>query len=445
MDDESLDLSSLYTQHLQVLATRFDRALADCGFDGLIVHSGALSALFRDDQTHPFRADAWFKAWVPVTDTPDCFLYYEPGRKPLVLFHRPVDYWYKPSEPPQSYWTERVEVILVADRAAARAALPRNLGRIAYLGAPLPELALWEVSASNPAPLLSRLDYDRAVKTPYELECLRRANRLAARGHRAAARAFRQRASEYEIELAFLEACAAREQDLPYNPIIALNENGATLHYQRLERAAPAPMRSLLIDAGAESLGYASDVTRTHARAKSEFASLIERFDEVQQVLCSGVHAGVDWRDVHLSAHRLVAEFLHDAEIVHCDAEEAVATGVSSVFFPHGIGHLLGLQVHDVGGHLRSPEGGEIPRPEDHPYLRLTRVLEEGFVVTMEPGIYFIEQLLAQARGDARAARINWPRVASLACYGGIRIEDDLAVTANGAENLTRDAFRAVR
>jgi Xaa-Pro dipeptidase len=108
---------------------------------------------------------------------------------------------------------------------------------------------------------------------------------------------------------------------------------------------------------------------------------------------------------------------------------------------PHGIGHLLGLQVHDVGGLQRSPGGGEIARPDGHPYLRLTRRLEPGFVVTMEPGLYFIDQLLSQARAQAHGAHINWPRVEQLRRFGGIRIEDDLAVTASGCENLTRDAF----
>ena len=445
MNDAALDLEGLHAAHLRTQCERFDQALSLHGYGGVLVYSGPLVPIFLDDQSYPFKAHAWFKAWVPLTDVPDCFLYYQPGHTPVLLFNRPSDYWYKPADMPRSFWTGHVDLKPVADRAAARAALPVDLSTIAYIGESFSELAAWGLGECNPQPLLTRLDYDRAAKTPYELACLRQANRLAARGHRAAATAFRQGASEFHIELAFLEACALREEELPYNPIIALNEGGAVLHYQVLGRTAPALLHSLLIDAGAGAHGYASDVTRTYSHDDVEFASLIERFDEVQQALCSSVRAGIDWRDVHLSAHRLVAEFLHDTDITNCDAEEAVDTGVSSVFLPHGIGHLLGLEVHDVGGLLGSPEGKQIPRPEGHPYLRLTRVLEEGFVVTMEPGIYFIDQLLAAARADARAARINWPRVEQLKKFGGIRIEDDLAVQANAAENLTRDAFNAIR
>lgn len=200
----------------------------------------------------------------------------------------------------------------------------------------------------------------------------------------------------------------------------------------------------MLIDAGAEFGGYASDITRTYSHSDADFAALVSEMDQMQQSLCASVRAGVDWRDVHLSSHRLVAEILRDADITTCDADEAVETGVSSVFLPHGLGHLLGLQVHDVGGFMRSAEGGAIPRPEGHPYLRLTRVLEENFVVTMEPGLYFIDQLLEQARADHRGARINWARVEQFRPFGGIRIEDNLAITATGCENLTRDAFAAV-
>jgi Xaa-Pro dipeptidase len=434
-------LAGAFGPHLEVVCERSACALTACGYGGLLVHSGSLLGVFEDDRTYPFEANAPFKVWVPLQDAADSFVWFEPGSAPRLIIHRSGDYWHKSVEVPQAYWSRHFEVRTATDRAGARAQLPADLSRAAYIGDAFPELTRFGLGAINPRHLMRRLDYARAVKTPYELACLREASRLGARGHRAAEQAFTAGASEFDIELAFLEGCGQREQELPYNPIIALNAGGAVLHYQVLEKHPPRERHSLLIDAGAEFAGYASDITRTHSYQDADFAALIGRMDQMQQSLCAGVRAGVDWRDVHLNAHRLTGELLREADIICCGADEAVAAAVTSVFLPHGIGHLLGLEVHDVGGFMRSPEGGDIPRPDGHPNLRLTRVLEEGFVVTMEPGIYFIEQLLDAARADARGRRINWPRVAALAKFGGIRIEDDLAVTRDGCENLTREAF----
>jgi len=437
-------LAAAFGPHLQLVCNRAAQALEASGFRSLLVHSGSLLTIFEDDRTYPFQVHAPFKVWVPLSDVPDSFVYFVPGERPQLLFHSPSDYWHKPAAVPHAYWTQHFEIHPIADREAARKALPQDLSATAYIGDAFAQLAGWAVAAVNPASLMRRLDFGRAAKTPYELECLREANRRGARGHTAALQAFQAGGSEFEIELAFLRACGLREQELPYNPIIALNDGGAVLHYQLLEKKPPAERHSLLIDAGAEFAGYASDITRTYSWQDADFAALIRRMDEMQQSLCAGIRPGVDWRDVHLRAHQLTATLLHEADITSCSAEEAVATGVSSVFLPHGIGHLLGLEVHDVGGFMSSPEGGEIPRPPGHPFLRLTRVLQEGFVVTMEPGIYFIEQLLNAARSDSRSRSINWPRVESLRRFGGIRIEDDLAVTTDGCENLTRDGFAGV-
>ncbi|MDE2449994.1 MAG: Xaa-Pro dipeptidase [Gammaproteobacteria bacterium] len=436
-------LDGLFGSHLQQVSQRTTRALEACGYSALLVHSGSPLTIFQDDHSYPFKVHAPFKVWAPLLDGPDSFLYFEPGRRPLLVFHQPEDYWYKPPALPRGYWTRHFEIRPCRDRDEARRALPPSLRSAAFLGDAQQEFASWGVADINPPHLIRHLDFPRAAKSPYELACLRQASRLGARGQLAAARAFEAGAAEFEIGLAFLAACGRREHELPYNPIIALNEAGAVLHYQVLERARPAEPLSLLIDAGAEFAGYASDITRTHARGRTEFATLIDRMDGMQQSLCSGVKAGVDWRDVHLRAHRLLADVLRETDLITCGADEAVDSSITSVFLPHGVGHLLGLQVHDAGGFMRSPDGGDIPRPEGHPYLRLTRVLEEGFVVTMEPGLYFIPQLLEAARGDSRASRINWSRVDSLRRFGGIRIEDDLAVNATGCENLTRDAFRA--
>jgi len=438
-------LEATFSSHLATVCGRTAQALDVYGYTGLLVFSGTPPVVFEDDRPYPFEANAPFKVWVPLADAPGSFVWFEPGEKPRLILERPLDYWHKPADVPEGYWVGHFDVRIVADRAAARAQLPAQLSQAAYIGDAFPELTSWGIGAVNPRPLMQRVDFARAIKTPYELECLREANRLGALGHQAAARAFAAGAAEFDIELAFLKGCGLREQELPYNPIIALNASAAVLHYQVLEKHAPAQHLSLLIDAGAEFAGYASDITRTYAQAGGDFAALIRRMDQMQQQLCALVHPGVDWRDVHLKAHELTAQLLADAGIIKGSAAAALAAGVTQVFLPHGIGHLLGLEVHDVGGLLRAPAGGEIDKPQGHPFLRLTRVLEDGFVVTMEPGIYFIPQLLDAARQDARGRLIDWARVAALAPCGGIRIEDDLAVRAGGYENLTREAFAALQ
>jgi Xaa-Pro dipeptidase len=155
------------------------------------------------------------------------------------------------------------------------------------------------------------------------------------------------------------------------------------------------------------------------------------------------VRPGRDYREIHLAAHSEIAGILVAHGIVRCTPEAAVADGLTSVFFPHGIGHLLGLQVHDVGGLMAGPQGGTRPRPEGHAYLRLTRDLEAGFVVTIEPGIYFIESLLARAAADVRSRTIDWQRVEALKPFGGIRIEDNVVAGPGAPRNLTREAFAA--
>jgi Xaa-Pro dipeptidase len=161
----------------------------------------------------------------------------------------------------------------------------------------------------------------------------------------------------------------------------------------------------------------------------------------LQQGLCDGVRAGVDYRDLHLQAHHRIASLLAEFDVITVSADEAVDSGLSAVFYPHGLGHFLGLQTHDVAGLIADAEGTEIPRPDGHPFLRLTRKLEPGNVLTVEPGLYFIETLLTKWRTSGNAEAVNWQRVESLAPYGGIRIEDNVVVTDGEPVNLSRQAF----
>jgi Xaa-Pro dipeptidase len=436
-------LDKLYPEHLHTLMQRTDESLANTGFDALVVRSGGAPTQFLDDQDYPFKVNPHFKSWVPVVDNPHCFLIYRPGARPHVLFYQPDDYWHKPAALPQEHWVESVDITPMPDPAKA-ATHWENMGRVAFVG-PRESLESADDGALNNADLLARLHYDRAVKTPYELECMRRANALGAAGHQAALAAFRRGASEFDVQMSYLAACVQREEELPYNNIVAYNEHAAVLHYQHLERRTPSPLRSLLIDAGAQYRGYAADITRTYAATSGRFADLIEATNRAQLRLCDEIVAGRDYRDVHLSAHILLGDVLQEIGITRVTGSEAVEKRLSGVFFPHGIGHLLGLQVHDVGGVMGDAKGGERKRPEGHPYLRLTRMLEPGVVVTVEPGIYFIDSLLAAAHGDERRELIDWQVVDKLRPYGGIRIEDNVVATSGAPENLTRDAFHALR
>jgi Xaa-Pro dipeptidase len=433
----------LFADHLEIVKKRSGSALASAGYDALLVHAGTPPMLFLDDHHLPFRVQAPFKVWAPLADAPDSFVYFAPGKKPQLLIHQPVAYWHKSPELPRTYWSDAFDIVSCADRATTRAALPKDLSRTAFVGAPFPELLGWGPAAINPEHLIAQLDYGRAAKTPYEVACLREANVLGARGHVAAERAFRAGASEFEIALAFMAACGQRERELPYNPIIALNEGGAVLHYQIQQTARPAKSHSLLIDAGAEFGGYASDITRTHSNQDPEFAALIKRFDELQLDLCARVRVGLDWKDFHQASYRAISEFLREVGVINVSADEAIDSALTTVFYPHGIGHLLGLQVHDVGGLQGTPEGKLIERPYNHPFLRLTRKLEDGYVVTVEPGFYFIDQLLDEAKTKATGRMIDWKRVDQLKKFGGVRIEDNVVARAGGQENLTRPAFNA--
>ncbi len=435
------DLDELYPAHLLTLTTRLASALSACDFDSLVIHSGQARIAFLDDQRYPFRINPHFKWWLPLQDAPGCLLHLTPGNRPLLLFHSAADYWHKPAALPRGSWSRHFDIEFCPDDASLRSALPPPGARTAFIGEPTPRLAALGFGAVNPQPLLDRLHEHRVRKTPYELACLRAASSLGVAGQQAARAAFEHGASEFAIHQAFLSGCGLREQELPYQAIVALNANAATLHYQDLERAAPRERRTLLIDAGAQYNGYASDITRTHVAHNGTFAGLLAGMEDLQLTLCDAVRAGLDWRDLHLSAHHLVAELLRDAGLIRLDPAHAVDSGLSGVFLPHGLGHLLGLQVHDVAGFKPGPEQEPIPPPLGHETLRLTRVLEPGFVITMEPGLYFIEMLLERAKAGPLARFVDWALADSLKPYGGIRIEDNLAVTDQGHENLTRNAF----
>ncbi len=121
------DLEATYAAHLDTIIRRTSRALEATGYASLLVHSGTAPMWFVDDQHYPFKVNAPFKVWAPLIDVPDCFVYFEPGRQPRLLFHHPRDYWHKPADLPNAYWTKHFDLHAVSDRESARTLLPEDL------------------------------------------------------------------------------------------------------------------------------------------------------------------------------------------------------------------------------------------------------------------------------------------------------------------------------
>lgn len=437
---------SLYTDHLAALQQHAESALERTGFDTLLIASGIEKYAFLDDRPYLFQANPHFKHWLPLTNHPHSWLAVRPGQKPRVVYFQPDDYWHVPPSAPSGEWVDAVELVVIREpEEAAKALADLVTARTAIVAEA--DAALPGLEPNNPEALLNLLHWARGVKSPYELAQMRAAQRRAVPGHNAARAAFLLGESEAGIHRAYLVATGHTDRDLPYTNIVGLNEHAAVLHYQYQDESPPPEMRSFLIDAGAQVNGYASDITRTWvAPGHDEFAALVAAMEVEQLGLVDEVRDGVDYRDIHLSTHRRIARVLRGAGIVKMSEEAIVEEGVTKPFFPHGIGHLLGLQVHDVGGFMASETGGVADKPEGHRYLRLTRPLQAGMVVTIEPGLYFIPTLLRQLRASTHAGNVDWDCVDRLARYGGIRIEDDVACRGAGEapENLTRDAFAAV-
>lgn len=424
------ELLALQTDHIHTLQRRYESAMAAHGYDGLLISSGAAPMRYGDDQAWHFQGYGPFLHWTGLTGLEYSWLLIRSGQKPQLHFYQPVDFWHANPELPDEPWQRSIDVHFSGRREAP---MVECGGSMAVMGDPA---VLGGVAGDyNPAGLLAAVEETRVYKTPYETACLARANSIAVRGHKAARDAFLAGGSEFDINLAYQQATGQREVDAPYNSIIGVNEHAGTLHYQYYDTKAPARSRSLLIDAGVRFRGYCSDITRTTPGAgEGRFAALVQGLEQLQRRLCEMVAPGVDYVAIHRKTHEGIAALLSAAGVVSgLDDETLVREGITQAFFPHGIGHFLGVQVHDVAGKLK-------PSPPDAPFLRLTRTLEAGMVVTIEPGLYFIPSLLEPVLNGPLGAHFNRSVIDELQGCGGIRIEDNVVVTNDGARNLTRAA-----
>ena len=424
-------MRELFSDHIDTLLERYESALShNEGIDALLIFSGSEHLYYGDDQIKPFHAYGHFCTWLPI-DRPNQALLIEPGRRPVYFQVVPPDYWYDQTIQNADWWSARFDIVTLEQPSdlESRIGGMSNLGFIGEDKALARSLGIPNEYINRDS-LLHRLDYGRACKTAYEISQIIAANRSALSGHDAARETFLDGGSELDIHLAYLNACDCIERELPYESIVALNEKAAVLHYQHKRRnrsnGGQDKSQVLLIDAGCRVNNYCSDITRTWTRAPghSVFEELLSGMQELQSRLVDFVKPGLDYLELHEAAMSGVAELAIECGLFHGSPEQAQELG--NVFMPHGVGHLLGVQVHDVGGHLGNEQGETCPPPAAYPALRTTRRMTSGMVFTIEPGFYFIPLLLEAQRGAPQAELFNWKLIEELMPFGGMRIEDNV-------------------
>ena len=432
-------LKEEYPTHIQCLQHRTKQALSRENIEGVVIHSGQEIKAFLDDNTYPFRVNPHFKHWLPLIDIPNCWLIVNGEDKPTLIYYQPIDFWHKVSPLDESYWGEFFNIKILKRASDVDKLLPYDKKDFAYIGSHIEVATALGFEVINPESMLNYFHYHRAYKSNYELTCMRQSNALAVKAHQGAKAAFFKGDTEYDIQNAYLSAIGYSNNEVPYGNIVALNENCSILHYMHYEKQAPQVHRSFLIDAGANFNGYAADITRTYSFKRDRFAELIARMDQLMLKAVDGLKPGISYVDLHIATYREIAQVLAEFDFINVSADTAVESGIVSTFFPHGLGHHLGLQVHDMGGFMADERGTHINAPEKHAFLRTSRIIEAGQVFTIEPGLYFIDSLLQYLKDSTNSDQVNWHKVDEMRVFGGIRIEDNIIVHQSHNENMTRD------
>lgn len=282
----------------------------------------------------------------------------------------------------------------------------------------------------------------REIKAPEEIFQLDSVSATGYAMHTKAMEMCREGVTEAEIAVELNRIAAAHGGRTSFRSIVS--QHGETLHNLsyggRLENG-----RLLLVDAGAENaMGYCSDHTRTMPVGGRFTQRQRKIYDIVLAANARGqelARPGVIYQSVHLEAMKVIAQGLIDLGLMRGDAELAVAAGAAALFMPHGLGHQMGLDVHDMEGLGEKYVGYDDQTSRSTQFglsaLRMGKTLKQGHVVTVEPGIYFIPALIQKwEREQIHTAYINYPKLQSYFDFGGIRLEDDILITAEGNRML---------
>ncbi|CAL8360007.1 unnamed protein product [Gadus morhua 'NCC'] len=284
----------------------------------------------------------------------------------------------------------------------------------------------------------------RVTKTDMELEVLRYTNRISSEAHKMIMKSVKPGQKEYEMESLFQHYCYTKGgmRHASYTCICGTGNNSSVLHYGHAAAPNDKTIQDgdmCLFDMGGEYYCYASDITCSfpaNGKFTKDQRDIYEAVLKASRAVLAAIKPGVEWTDMHFLANRVHLEELLKLGIVRGNVDDMMKARLGAVFMPHGLGHLLGCDVHDVGGY---PEGvvrnTEVPGLRN---LRMGRLVQERMVLTVEPGIYFINNLLDEALADpTQSCFLNQQALTRFRGFGGVRIEDDIAVTRDGVELLT--------
>lgn len=285
------------------------------------------------------------------------------------------------------------------------------------------------------------INRERRIKDSEEVALVKKAASIAKIGYDHMFKILRPGMSEKELQLEYeFQIFKNGAHTVPYDTIVGSEKNAAILHAVPTERKF-GDQDLVLIDAGADLYDYCVDITRVFPVQKKWNTQQKAIYDLVQSAQTESIkmsRAGVMWRDVHLTSAKIIAEGLRQLNILKCSADEAVETGAISVFYPHGVGHMVGQRVRDVG----HPENKK-PKKYAGARLRIDIQIEAGHMLTVEPGCYFISTLINNPEIQKQYRdQIQWSEVEHWKNFGGVRIEDDILITKGEPENLTAGVFR---
>uniref|UniRef100_A0A452XZY5 Aminopeptidase P N-terminal domain-containing protein n=2 Tax=Aegilops tauschii subsp. strangulata TaxID=200361 RepID=A0A452XZY5_AEGTS len=279
----------------------------------------------------------------------------------------------------------------------------------------------------------------RVTKSDMELALIQHANDVSSEAHVEVMRKIKPGMTENQLESTFRCHASMHEgcRRCSYTCVCATGQNSSILHYGQNDGTVNDGDMALM-DMGAEYNFYASDITcsyPTNGKFTRNQAVVYNAVLKAHNDVISHMRPGVKWIDMHKLAERRILESLKEEDIIRGDIGDMMDRRLGAVFMPHGLGHLLGIDAHDPGGY---PEGLERPEEPGLRSLRTTRELKQGMVITVEPGCDFIDALLGQARDDPICSSFfNWEKIEMYRSFGGVRIESNVYVTAQGCKNLT--------